>query len=258
MSTPTRVGLVVPSSNTTIETEVPEMLRRRAEVTAERFTFHSSRAVLHTVDAGSLDRMVAQVDRCAGELADARVDAIVYACLIALMVRGAGAHDGAERQLGEVARRAGGGYDPVVSSSAGAVVRSLESHGLRKVAILTPYVQALTEQVVAYLTATGITVTDAMSLGVPDNVEVAHLDPLRLPQLAAQMDLGAADALIISLCVQMPSLPAIPIAERRLGLPVLSATTATVHDLLIRLGRSPDVPDAGALLSGSEALAASA
>lgn len=255
MSAPTRVGLVVPSSNTTIETEVPEMLRRRAAESGETFTFHSSRAVLHSVDAGSLHRMVGQVDRCASELADARVDAIVYACLIALMAQGSGAHESAERQLGEVARRTGGGYDPVVSSSAGALVRSLESHGLRKVAILTPYVEALTEQVAAYLTAAGIIVTDALSLGVPDNLKVAQLDPLRLPELAAQMDLGAADALVISLCVQMPSLPVVSVAERRLGLPVLSAATATVHDLLVRLGRSPEVPDAGELLSGSSVLA---
>jgi maleate cis-trans isomerase len=41
-----------------------------------------------------------------------------------------------------------------------------------------------------------------------------------------------------------------------LGLPVLSAATATVHDLLIRLGLSPEVPDAGVLLSGAEVLAA--
>ena len=258
MSVPIRVGLVVPSSNTTIETEVPQMLSRRAAVTGEAFTFHSSRAVLHTVDRESLDRMVGQVDRCAGELADARVDAIVYACLVAVMARGPGEHERVERQLAEAARRADGGdYDPAISSSAGALVRALDAHNLRKVAILTPYVEALTEQVVAYLTAAGLTVTDAMSLGVPDNVEVAQLDPLRLPDLAAQMDLSAADALIISACVQMPSLAAIAIAERQLGLPVLSAATATVHDLLVGLRLSPEVPDAGALLSGSEVLAAS-
>ena len=51
MSAPTRIGLVVPSSNTTIETEVPEMLRR----TGADYTFHSSRAVLHNVDAESLE-----------------------------------------------------------------------------------------------------------------------------------------------------------------------------------------------------------
>ena len=257
MTAPTRVGLVVPSSNTTIETEVPQMLSRRAAVTGEAFTFHSSRAVLHTVDQESLDRMVAQVDRCASELADARVDAIVYACLVAVMARGPGEHERVEQQLREGVTRAGNGYDPVISSSAGALVRSLDAHRLRKVAILTPYVEALTEQVAAYLTAAGVTITDAMSLGVPDNVEVAQLDQMRLPHLAAKMDLSSADALIISACVQMPSLAAIPIAERQLGLPVLSATTATVHDLLVRLGLPPEVPDAGALLSGSEVLAAS-
>ena len=247
MTAPTRIGLVVPSSNTTIETEVPEMLRRRAAQTGESFTFHSSRAVLHRVDAESLDRMVGQVDRCASELADARVDAIVYACLVALMARGPGAHDEVERRIGEVARESGA--DPAITSSAGALVRVLDAHGLRRVAILTPYVPKLTELVVEYLEGAGATVTDALSLGVDDNVEVGRLDPLRLPTLARGMDLGGADALIISACVQMPSLAAIPAAEERLGLPVLSAATATVHDLLVRLGRTPAVPGAGRLLA---------
>src|SRR5581483_10962605 len=105
MSGPTRVGLVVPSSNTTIETEVPRMLSRRAAVTGEDFTFHSSRAVLHTVDRESLDRMVGQVDRCASELADARVDAIVYAGLAGVMAGGPGKHERVEQQWAKVARR---------------------------------------------------------------------------------------------------------------------------------------------------------
>ena len=38
-----RVGLIVPSSNTTMETEIPAMLRARGSISAERFTCHSSR-----------------------------------------------------------------------------------------------------------------------------------------------------------------------------------------------------------------------
>jgi maleate isomerase len=242
MTAPTRVGLVVPSSNTTIETEVPEMLRR----TGAPYTFHSSRAVLHSVDAESLDRMVGQADRNASELADARVDAIVYACLVAVMARGANAHEGVERRLEEVARE--NGAEPAITSSAGALVRMLQAHGLQRVAILTPYVDALTKLVVAYIEAAGVKVVDSVSLRVPDNVEVGRLDPMRLPELASGMDLGDADAVILSACVQMPSLPAITIAEEQLGLPVLSAATATVHDLLVRLGRAPEVPGAGRLL----------
>jgi maleate isomerase len=51
--------------------------------------------------------------------------------------------------------------------------------------------------------------------------------------------------------VQCPSLPAIPIAEERTGVPVLSAATATTFCVLERLGLDPVVPEAGSLLSGS-------
>jgi maleate isomerase len=249
-----RIGLIVPSSNTTIETEIPEMLRRAGERTGRRFTYHSSRAVLHTVDAEGLDRMVGQLERCGSELVDAHVDAIVYACLVALMARGTGAHVEAERRLEELV--AASGTTATVTSSAGALVRVLQGAGFRRVAILTPYMKPLTASVAAYLEAEGIEVVDSMSLEVADNIEVGRLDPARLPDLAAQMDTSRADAVVISACVQMPSLPAIPAAEERLGLPVLSAATANAHELLTRLGLPADVPGAGMLLDPSRSVSA--
>ncbi|MFF0630703.1 hypothetical protein [Streptomyces sp. NPDC004296] len=44
-----RVVLLVPSSHTTMEKEVPEVLRRVAAATGDRFTFHSSRMRMKTV-----------------------------------------------------------------------------------------------------------------------------------------------------------------------------------------------------------------
>ena len=41
--TPRRIGMIVPSSNTTMETEIPAMLRAREGIHPERFTFHSAR-----------------------------------------------------------------------------------------------------------------------------------------------------------------------------------------------------------------------
>ena len=38
-----RVGLIVPSSNTTMETEIPEMLQRRAQIEPESFTLLRAR-----------------------------------------------------------------------------------------------------------------------------------------------------------------------------------------------------------------------
>lgn len=248
-----RVGLIVPSSNTTIETEVPAMLRA-ARLPVE-VTFHSSRAVLHSVDVQSLERMVADGDRNVSELSDARVDVLVYACLVALMARGARAHEGAEAHLAGVARQAGCAA-PVVSS-AGALIRAMQGLGARRVAIITPYVPDLTRRVAEYIEDYGIEVADSVSLSVPDNAQVGRLDPFGLLEHAEGLDLSGVDLLVASCCVQMPSLPALDDLERALGLPVISAATATTAEVLDGLGMPRAVPGAGALLRPSPSALAS-
>ena len=86
-----RIGLVVPSSNVTVETEVPALLARHADA---RFSFHSSRMRMHKVSPEELRAMNDQRERCVDELADAGVDALLYACLVALMAQGPGEHPG--------------------------------------------------------------------------------------------------------------------------------------------------------------------
>ena len=245
---PHRVGLIVPSSNVTMETELPRLLARHPGA-VRGFTFHSSRAVLHRVDPESLRKMVAEGDRCAAELADARVDVVAYACLIAIMAEGKGAHELAEARLQAVL--AGAGCDAPLTSSAGALVRTLQRLGARRVAIVAPYLRSLTQVVIDYLGAYSIEVTSAASLEVPDNVEVGRLDPAALLGHAEGLDLDKADAVVLSACVQMPSLAAIDSAERALGRPVVSAATSTAAELLRLLGESADVPFAGAALSPS-------
>lgn len=250
MAAPKRVGLVVPSSNVTIETEVPLMLRRAGY--GDEVTFHSSRAVLHSVDERSLDAMVGESDRCVRELSDARVDVIAYACLVALMARGAGAHEDAERRLGELAAQSGNPA-PIVSS-AGALIRALQANRVERVAIVTPYMPQLTELVAGYIESYGVEVVDSLSLAVADNVEVGRLEPARLPDHVRELDLSRAQMLIASACVQMPSLGAIETLEEQTGLPVVSAATATTAELLDALSAPRAVPGAGSLL-GSEPVA---
>jgi maleate isomerase len=239
---PRRVGMIVPSSNVTMETEVPELLGRHAG----RFSFHSSRAVLHKVDAVSLRAMVGESDRCARELADARVDVVAYACLIAIMADGPGAHESAEARLAATLREAG--CEVPVTSSAGALVRSLQRLDASSIGLVAPYMRPLTRRVCRYLAGYGIDVTTSVSLEVPDNVEVGRLDWRRLVDHALQLDLAGVEAVVISACVQMPSLPALADAEAALRLPVLSAATATASEILSLLGEDPVVAQAGAAL----------
>src|SRR3954447_19930399 len=224
--TPTRIGLIVPSSNTTMETELPEMFRRREAVTGERFTFHSSRAHLKQVNAEELTAMVQDSERCAVEVADADVDAIAYACLVAVMSQGEGAHAEIERRLAARASDGGRRAVPVVLS-AGALVQALEALGARRVAVIAPYVRPLTAMVCAYIGALGPEVVRSISLEVDDNLEVGRLDTGRLAEIAAGLETSDVDALVLSACGQMPSLPVVQTVEDRLGLPVVSSATAT-------------------------------
>jgi maleate isomerase len=251
MTTPYRVGLIVPSSNVTMETELPALLARHAVAAGRGVTFHSSRAVLHQVTAEALSRMVAESERCAHELADARVDVVAYACLIAVMAEGQGAHEAAETRLATTLAAAG---SPVpVTSSAGALVRALKRLGAKRVAIVTPYLKPLTALVGRYLADYGIEVVDSLSLEVPDNIEVGRLDPAKLTAYAKSLDLTHADAVVLSACVQMPSLAAIDQTGQVLGLPVLSAATATASEILALLGEVPVISGAGAALASAAA-----
>ena len=244
-----RIGQIVPSSNTTMETEIPAILRAREGVEPERFTFHSSRMRMKKVTKEELAAMDADSDRCAAELADARVDVLGYACLVAIMSMGKGYHCQSERRLHEVTVSEGSPA-PVVTS-AGALVEGLRALGAKKVAMVAPYVQSLCTMVADYIEHEGIEVVDRIALEIPDNLEVGRRDPMALVEIYKRLNLKGVEALVLSSCVQMPSLAAIPVVERECGLPVVSASVCTAHQMLKKIGLKPAAPNAGALLSGT-------
>jgi maleate isomerase len=199
MSRRYRLGLIVPSSNVTMETELPELFRRREAVAPERFTFHSARMRMTTVTPEALAAMDEHGGRCAVELADAECDALAYACLVAVMAAGPGAHDRAERRLAAAA----GSRTPVITS-AGALIRAAQLLDVDRIALIAPYAPALTDRVVGYLDDSGIEVVSVLSLGVTDNCAVGRLDPARLLELVDRLDLARAQAVVLSACVPRP------------------------------------------------------
>jgi maleate isomerase len=73
---------------------------------------------------------------------------------------------------------------------------------------------------------------------------------MNLINIVDRLNIQGADAVVLSACVQMPSLPAIQKVQDKIGLPVLSAATSTVYKILKELDLKAYVPNAGALLSG--------
>ena len=245
---PYRIGQIVPSSNTTMETEIPAMLRAREDIRPERFTFHSSRMRMHKVTKEELEAMNKESLRCAAELADARVDVMSTACLVAIMAMGLGYHRQVQRELTEIARTHR--CEAPVMTSAGALVEGLHIMGARRIALLAPYMCELTDLVVKYIENEGIEVVDAISFEIPDNLEVGRRDPALLHEDVKRLKTDNVDVVVLSACVQMPSLPSIQAVEDRLGIPVTCTSICTTRRMLDHLGLEPVVPNAGALLSG--------
>jgi len=251
-----RIGQIVPSSNTTMETEIPAMFRaREVRCPSEKFTFHSSRMRMRRVSAEELAAMNAEGIRCATELADAKVDVMSTACLVAIMVQGPGYHRSVEEDM----RRAVSDASALskVMTSAGALIYGLKKIGAKKISLLAPYIKPLTEKVVAYIESEGVEVVDRICFEIPDNLEVGRRDPMQLAEDVKTLNTANVDAVVLSACVQMQSLSAIEPVERRLGIPVTSTAVCTVRTMLDLLGLEPFVPNAGRLLAKPE-LSASA
>lgn len=247
MKTYLRIGQIVPSSNTTMETEVPAILRAREAVHPERFTFHGSRMRMHKVTPEELAAMNREGLRCAAELADARVDVMSTACLVAIMAQGLGYHREVEADFARVV--AANGARSRVMTSAGALIHGLKALGAKKVSLMAPYMKPLTAKVIAYIENEGIEVIDSLSFEIPDNLEVGRRDPMQLLEDVRRLNTANADVVVLSACVQMPSLPALQIAQDRLGLPVTSTAACTARAMLDLLELPAGIPGYGAVLA---------
>lgn len=242
-----RIGQIVPSSNTTMETEIPAVLRAREALHSERFTFHSSRMRMHRVTLEELVAMNREGLRCAAELADARVDVMSTACLVAIMAQGAGYHREVEADFRRVADE--NGSNAKVMTSAGALVHGLKTLGAKKISLMAPYMKPLTDKVVAYIESEGIEVQDRICFEIADNLEVGRRDPMRLLDDVKKLNTANVDVVVLSACVQMQSIPAIQAAQDMLGIPVTSTSVCTVRNMLDLLGLPAGTPGYGQLMA---------
>jgi maleate isomerase len=162
------------------------------------------------------------------------------------MAQGPKHHEVVEAEIESVLERENASAPAV--SSAGALVEALHALEARRVGIVAPYLKELTRLVVDYIEDSGVEVADAISLEVPDNRAVAALDPHDLKNHWLRLDLRDCDALVLSACVQMPSLSVIEEVEQRSELPTLSAATATTWAILRALDLEPVAPGGAELL----------
>lgn len=225
-----KIGLIVPPTNTVNEAEWQIM-------TPEGVTIHSTRMTLHadtTSEAGK-KTLYADIDKAVGDLALAAPDVIAYGCTAGSMINPPDALPGYMTKIAGI---------PCVTT-AGSILLALRSLGIFRIAMASPYHDALNEHEVAFLASNGIETVHASGLGIGEKGLEDYPRIAKVPKAEILDHLRAADqpdaqALFIA-CTDFPVMTMINQLEDELDKPVITSNQATFWAAM-RAANLPDRP----------------
>jgi maleate isomerase len=235
-TTEQRIGLMVPSSNTSIEIEFAHSLPRD-------ITIHSARLPLFdSVEPDAIEMMSRDIENASRLLATASVDLLFVGATVPSLLKGFGHDTKMIERIHELT-----GIRATTTSTA--VIDSLTRLGVRKLVLGTPFIERMNVPIVAFLEASGFQVLAAKGLGYRDNVEIGRLPADSAYQLAKELHRRDAEAFVFA-CTNWRLLPAIERIEAEFGKPVVTSNQASLYEALCALGRPAHLSGCGRLLNG--------
>jgi maleate isomerase len=147
---------------------------------------------------------------------------VTYACASASFVGGMSG----EQALTSSMLAAGA---PAATTTSGGLVSALRLLGLRRIAVVTPYIDSVTDRLLSFLAEHGVEVVSSVGLGLLSHIwKVGYNE---IVQAVADVDVPEADGLFVS-CTNVPTYDIIGPLERWLNKPVLTANQVTMWSAL--------------------------
>ena len=229
-----RIGLLVPSINTTMETEFWRIAPDGVSVHSARISGgrHGTPEELRSMESAS--------KAAARDVAMVEPDVVVYGCTSGSFFEGPEWNQRICAQLTEITGA------PTVTT-AGAMAACLMAGGHRKVAVVTPYVELTNERLKDFLRAYGVKVTHLGTFDMLDMFDHAKILPEEIYRKVREADSDDCEALFVA-CTQLRALEVLDMLERDLGKPVYSAIQATAWEAYAAMGVDPKITDCGSLL----------
>lgn len=221
-----RIGVLVPSTNTVVETDFHAAAPPEASV-------HTARMQIDDTTVAGERRMVEEyLPIAAGDLATARPHVVAFACTSAGASMGP---DAEARLIGELEDVTGA---PVVSTNR-AVHEELCRVGARRVATVTPYVDELVESIREGIERAGFDVPVAAGMGIRDPFAICEVSEDEIVAFTdEQMRASGCDTLFMS-CTNLPAMRLRDHLAERYGVPVVTSNQATIAGVLGVLGLEP-------------------
>ncbi len=228
-----RVGMLIPSSNTSIEREYPRWMPRR-------FSFHFARLTMTRLDAAGMAEQLADMQRAVASLADARVQAV-------LLCQTAASYWMGQAWDAEIRAQMAGWSGARAMTAAQTVLDALAALGATRIGFAAPFPEEIGQASLRYLAANGIAILGTRFGGLRDNFAIAEIPPAEVIELACGADHPDAQAVLLP-GGNMPCLEVAGAIEARLGKPVISTNQAGMWALLDAFGAADRIEGVGMLL----------
>ncbi|MDZ5698860.1 ectoine utilization protein EutA [Chelativorans sp. M5D2P16] len=128
-----------------------------------------------------------------------------------------------------------------------AAKRAFRALGVRRIAVMTPYVAETALAIVNHLEGSGFEVLNAHGLDIADDRDMARLKRGAIVQAAQDAMVEGAEALFIS-CTAMPAATFAPEIEARIGCPVVTSNLAGLWMAMRLAGVETRMPEKGRLM----------
>jgi maleate isomerase len=231
-----KIGILVPSINTTMEMDFHKMAPEGISVHTARISWDAPESSVE-----SLREMTDKAVKAAKDVAAAHVDVIVYGCTSGSFFKGISW----DRELSELLTRETK-IPTITTTTAG--VEGLREMGIKKVSVGTPYSEEVDKRLEAFLQGNGFQVMKLESLRQRDVWEHARNAPYVLYELGKKAFVPGADGIFIS-CTQLRAVDIVEQLEKDVGRPVITAVQASMWLALKTLGFKSPVAGYGTLMT---------
>jgi maleate isomerase len=238
-----RLGMLTPSSNTTLEPVTARMLASAPLISAHFGRFRVTEISLAAQALGQFDLgpMLAAADL----LADARCDAICWNGTSAGWLGFA-----RDRELcAAIEARTGIGAGSVVLTLAAV----LAERAARRIGLVTPYTDDVQAAITANFAREGLEVVAECHAGIRVNFDFATIAPDTTAAMIREVAAARPDAIVV-LCTNMDGATLAATLERELGIPVLDSIALALYGALRAAAVDPGcVTGFGSLFEASRA-----
>ena len=229
------IGLIVLATDHTIEHEWRELLHPLPGVAF----FESRIPNSATITPETLAEMEQHIAACTAVIRPGeRIDAMAYGCTSGAMVMGA-------ETVNARVHEARPGVPCTNPFTAGMV--ALEALGVRRVALLTPYIDEVNQWMRGEIVKQGLEVPVMGSFNLPVDNDVARISESSVEE--ALVELGSEDAVdgVFVSCTSLRVASIVERAEQRIGKPVTASNHAMAWHALRLAGVNDTIPGYGRL-----------